>query len=1007
MPTTWRRRAGAVACAGLAVAAVAVAPAAGSAGRPVPDQASPAGASQQDGSAGGGHGGGLAVGDANGGRHVGTVNPLDVRNPFCDERLAGAERRNCRVTGTPEGRYPTSNYGFDIHIDTGLDNIVGNFQALLAHIANAIWQACLFVLNLVLTLLGWAFGLTPFSDGETMREIDHGLGRFYAAFTEPWMAVAIACVGVFGLYRGLVRREASASIAGTIASVALMVLALWILHEPRDTVGVASDYANDAALAVLAAPQGGLSDPRATYAEATAEVWNDMTIPGFAALDFSSAEWALSKPDPELLKTANEHACFDAAYLALIPPRRWQQLTEAADAGDVDCSDVASLVPAPRTNAEIYLRSSPGSEARDALWDSHTDDAPYSSYFAIQGDGGAWTRLPLVVLIALGLLGGICLLAWLALRIFVQTAVAFVLVLMTPVAFFLPAFGERGRAAFALWGGTLAGALVAKLVYAGLLSVCLFATTVVASLVDDVGAMVAFLVMAGIWWAVFLKREALISFMSVSDGEPGHGGLGVRGALGLYAASELGQRLVAPVTGRRDGRPGGVAALRGDRAEATRRVAAEQLDSRAAGRLDGRLEAERRVVGEQEQRQQELAAAGRDHAEALAAAERHQRTASLLPPGPERERHEAAREAARERAAGLEKRQATRRRKLAAAAPRARQAQKFVAAAEERERESGTRWSAQELSAARERIRSEVDRPASDPVHAWRAGISAERYAALQGDERDRTQAEVGAQLRQDRAAFGAIPDRPSGLIDGRLGRLRYRGALHRQPGGARGGLRIDAGSVDEPAPLRSPDRVRAGGRRRGGRLGLLPPRPRRGSPEARRRIRRPARRDRGGRAKAGPGRRARRGASRAPRCLPSRGPEARFGPRAEATRHRADRGGGSARRTCRAAVLRRVRRYELGRIGRPTTTALRATSTRALARELLAAPPRVAPARASQRPAWLRSVQFVARGVDPGRRRVVSGEIVGDAVRRGGRSPFALRVRRARGGWRVAAIGG
>ena len=36
--------------------------------------------------------------------------------------------------------------------------------------------------------------------------------------------------------------------------------------------------------------------------------------------------------------------------------------------------------------------------------------------------------------VALGLLGGICLLAWLALRIFVQTAVAFVLVLMTPIA---------------------------------------------------------------------------------------------------------------------------------------------------------------------------------------------------------------------------------------------------------------------------------------------------------------------------------------------------------------------------------------------------------------------------------------------------------------------------------------------------------------------------------------------------------------------------------------------
>ena len=53
----------------------------------------------------------------------------------------------------------------------------------------------------------------------------------------------------------------------------------------------------------------------------------------------------------------------------------------------------------------------------------------------------------------------------------VQTAVAFVVVLMAPLALFMPAFGERGRAAFALWAGTLAGALIAKLVYAALLSV--------------------------------------------------------------------------------------------------------------------------------------------------------------------------------------------------------------------------------------------------------------------------------------------------------------------------------------------------------------------------------------------------------------------------------------------------------------------------------------------------------------------------------------------------------
>lgn len=781
----WRRSAlTAALCAALLFASVtpaAAAPDGSPAGGAAPDHRRPD-TGGGSGSASGGGGGGLSVGDDDDPQSIGTVNPLDVRNPFCDERLDRAERRNCEVTGTPEGRYPTSNYSIDIHIDTGLDNIIGNFQALLAQIANAVWQACLFVLNLVLTLLGWAFGLTPFSDRETMGSIDRGLGRFYSAFTEPWLIFAMVAVGVFGLYGGLVRREASASIAGTLASVALMIGALWILNEPGDTVGVVSDFTNDASLAVLAAPQGGVSDPEATYAEATAQVWNDMTIPGFAVLNFSDLEWALSKPDPELLETANEKVCVDAAYLAQIPPKKWEQLIAAGE--DPDCGDVLAFVPAPRTNAEIYLRSSPGSPSREALWEEHTDDAPYASYFAIQGKGGAWTRLPLVVLIALGLLGGICLLAWLALRIFVQTAVAFVLVLMTPLAFFLPAFGEKGRATFALWGGTLAGALVSKLVYSALLSVVLFATTVIASLADDFGTGVAFLVMAGIWWAVFLKRESLISFMSVSDGEPGDGRLG-GGMFGLYAASQLGQTMLSPLTRRMGGSGREIAGLRGDRAEATRRVAAEQLDGRAERRLDGRLVAERGIVSEQSERRSKLAALGGQHTDALKEARRREQAAAVLPAGPERERQEAQRRAALARAEELEREQGALREQIGAAEPREQQARAFIGAATERAAQSGKRWTPGDVAGARELIRSEVDRPLSDPGHAWRVGMSAERYAALSGPERERVHGQITQQLRDDRAAFGAIPDRPQGLVGRRVAGVRYRARAHRREGGA------------------------------------------------------------------------------------------------------------------------------------------------------------------------------------------------------------------------------
>ena len=127
----------------------------GASGQPKPPTATPSSAGS---------------GDQSG--YFGSVNPLAIHNPICGERgLGAAERQNCRAFGSPEIRYPTSNYGFDIWITTGVTHITGDFQALLAHIAEAIWMASLFVLNLVLTVLGWAFELNPFSNNRAMASI--------------------------------------------------------------------------------------------------------------------------------------------------------------------------------------------------------------------------------------------------------------------------------------------------------------------------------------------------------------------------------------------------------------------------------------------------------------------------------------------------------------------------------------------------------------------------------------------------------------------------------------------------------------------------------------------------------------------------------------------------------------------------------------------------------------------------------------------------------------------
>jgi hypothetical protein len=740
-------------------------------------------------SQGGGSDPGL-IGSAASGDDItyGSVNPLSIENPLCDQHLKPREKANCELTGSPSTRYPTSNYGLEVHADdTGSvhDNIVGAFQTMLASVANAIWMAALFVLNLVLTLLSWAFTLNPFGDGKTMGAIGDGLERFYRVFTSPWLVFAMAALGAWGVWKGIVRREVAASIAGMAVSVVMMIGALIVLHEPKATVGTAAGYVNKAAQSLIGAPlEGSLKDPEGSYAAATSETWNAMTVPGFAALNFTDVGWALEKPEDDILEFANRYACFDYAYLPAGDKALW---TAIAASGDEGCSDqLLKQIPKPHTNAEIWLRNSTGSSVRQKLWDELTDeDSPYRSYMSIQGGGGSWTRLPLVVVIVLGLLGGICLLAWLAIRLFVQTAVAFVLLLAAPLVLFMPAFGERGRASFVFWGTTLAGAIVSKLVYAAMLAVVLFATNTIARLADGsggLGSITAFLIMAGLWWAVFLKRDELLNFVSIPGGESsgrstldrlfhgarlaGHGSGLVRGLAGGAAGAAAGGFLGSKLA---------------EGADAPR--AHKSLDQRAAQRLDGEYEDARRTLSEHEQKQARLEGLDQEEAQtrerlaelsgaagaSAAAAAGAGAEAAATRGGDHYEGRSSdvadERRRAEERLGEIDNERAELRRDVLANEGRVAAAAAIVQRADAREQKQGSRWNERQLGRAREELRRELDRSPTSEAHAWRLGMSREEYRSLEGAERHDAHEKVRAQISADKAALGTISDRPAGAV--------------------------------------------------------------------------------------------------------------------------------------------------------------------------------------------------------------------------------------------------
>jgi hypothetical protein len=669
----------------------------------------------------------------------GSIDPLSglgIRNPVCDEPAeihSRATRTSCEITGTPETTYPTSDYGFDVFIPTGVTHPIGDFTAGFVTILNGIWLGLLFVLKLVLTLLGLAFGLNPFADGPTMARISTAVSGIYATVTEPWLSALVVCAGIALAWRGLISRDVAGSVAGTIAAVAMVVCGLWVVHAPRESVGRLASFSNEVALGVIAAPQSGsLGDPTGTYAEAMSHVWSRLVEVPFAGLDFSDVNWALGPPPEEAVKKANEAFCEDNTAL-----------TELADLQHIgihteeQCAAFAEArYGKPRRVIDLYLRSSPGSAARAALWNyfDHEEADAYKAKVAAQGGDGVITRLSMLALFAIGLLGALLLLAWLAIRLLTQAAIAFVLLLALPLALFFPLLGDWGRRSFRRFGLALIGAVLAKLIYAAFLSVVLFGIVILGSVDGSGGSATGFLLSAAFSWAVFLKRGDLIGWISVGEHER-LAGLGTAGIAGFALGRRAARSPARAVT------KGAASASRATRersrisGEATRRTARERLGDSARALGDARLAEARETVGadqrmpsgdREDRRRQPDPPASAD------AVKGGQRPAdgSSHPRGPR---------------PGDPRPDST-----VPSPDRVRAAKELIARAARNEERGGERWHSADVRRLGKEDR-DLLRNSTDPAdHSHRIGMERSRFEKLRGPEREHTIEKIEKARRRD-----------------------------------------------------------------------------------------------------------------------------------------------------------------------------------------------------------------------------------------------------------------
>lgn len=631
-------------------------------------------------------------------------------SPFCARRVDAAAQRNCRRSGALAHPYPVGNYGFDIHINTGVTRIKSNLLMAVQTLASFAWLGLLYLVKGVLLLLEWAFSLDLLSDA--LSDLRRALLRLHrTVLGETWLLTALAVTGLWGIWRGLVQRRTTETLAGLAATVALMVAALVLINDPVGTVGYASRLSNETALGLLSgASTGTVSEGPEALSRAQRGLFEMLVLRPWCALEFADVRFCLAKPPDDL-------------------PHR------------VDRDGTAATV------ADLWLRYPAGGGVRDDLYERWKQDGnPSQPKVRIQKEGQTATRLALVLLIAIGLVGALLVLFWLGVRLLAQAVLAFVLLLAAPAMLFAPALGETGRRAFVGWAKRLFVAVIAKAIYAFLLALVLVAAGLLAEF-QSLGFIGLWLIQIVFWWGLFLKRRELLGFLS-ADTDRGRARRSVVRRMGAAMAPLAAVR----ASGGAIATPARLATgLARDRADVTRRgtqTAAEgTLAEHAEGALAGQLGAARQTLERDRQLGEDLKHTERFLAKYDKQAQLHKAKGIDPPPTSQDERAMLARREALQNSRAPEE--------------QLRQGRSLVATADRNLALSGREFSDRDRERLIEQRRRDLeeDLPLDHERNLRFAGIDPDDYHAAEPVRRAQLDQQVREARERDRRLFAALPE--------------------------------------------------------------------------------------------------------------------------------------------------------------------------------------------------------------------------------------------------------
>ena len=691
---------------------------------------------------------------------------LGAGSPFC-KRAGVRARAGCHISGSIAHPYPISNYGLDIQVQTGVTKVEDNLLAALQSVGALLWLGLVYALKGVLLLLEWAFSLDLLN--EAMRPVRRALEALHrGVLGTPWFMTALAVAGLWGIWQGLLRRRSAETISGLAATVALMVAALVVIANPAGTVGHASRLANEASLGFMSAASTGSTErPAQSFARASQRLFDALVLAPWCALQFGDVDYCERR----------RSGGFSNADLWLAFPAEGKErqalykLTRGEDPDDGGfLADVRDTVGGVIKHGPAGLS---GALLRLADGGAHGGELPASVKRLVQQDeakvrmqekGGTFTRIALLAIVALGLLGAICLLLYLAVKLVLAGLMSLILLLLAPAMLLAPAFGESGRATFIGWAKRLVGALAAKLIYSLLLAVVVVAATTLAAL--EVGWFGTWLLQVAFWWGILIKRHDLTGFLSAGQGDepprtPAHvrAYQTARSATALAAATKA-TALAGPSRAR--GRASEMALTRG---QAERRATATAAQDKLAGaaerdrglQLAGARETLARRAGLQRERKAldaELTGYERNHARAGATGQEPR------PPTAEEELM-LARRAALERALDSDL---------------MRHAERTVAQADRAQASEGRALTRHDVEAWREQRRRDLEQglPPEHERSLRAAGIDPRDYATADPGRRGEMVDHSRAAAEQHRELLAALPREGAGQpTPAEIGRAR------------------------------------------------------------------------------------------------------------------------------------------------------------------------------------------------------------------------------------------